>query len=173
MGPSIINFINFINPFYLILLFKILMLKKYLPFIALLGAALLFWYVKSHQRGSDPVRPSTGQTDNKITIPAVLPPSDNPNRDEGFDRRTSHIFYSKHARCRMECRHIDESEIKEILEKGEINYSKIESDTRGKTYPLEGVTHDHHLRVVFAPKDDGLLVVTCIDLDKDWQCDCK
>ena len=148
------------------------MLKKYLPFIALLCAALLFWYVKSHQRGHNTV-PSSQQTDNRITISPLSPPSDNPNRDEGLDRRTSHIFYSKHARCRMECRHIDETEIKEILEKGEINYSKIESDARGKTYPLEGVTHDHHLRVVFAPKDDGILVVTCIDLDRDWPCDCK
>ena len=150
------------------------MLKKYLPFIALLAAALFFWYVKSHQRGSSPVKPTTDQTDTRITVPAVLPPSDNPNREEGFDRRTSHIFYSKHARCRMECRHIDESEIKEILETGKINYNKIESDARGKSYPLEGVTHDHqHVRIVFAPKDDGMLVVTCIDLDTEWPCDCK
>ena len=151
------------------------MLKKYLPFIVLLAAALLFWYVKSHQRGKYPVKPATDQTDTKITVPVVLPPSDNPNRDEGFNRRTSHIIYSKHARCRMDCRHIDESEIKEILEKGVINYSKIETDARGKTYPLEGVTQrDHqHLRVVFAPKDDGILVVTCIDLDTEWTCDCK
>ena len=149
------------------------MLKKYLPFIVLIGAAILFWYVKSHQRGKYPDKPSQDQTD-KIIVPAVLPPSDNPNRDEGFNRRTSHIFYSKHARCRMECRHIDESEVKEILETGKVNYDKIESDARGKTYPLEGVTHDRqHVRIVFAPKDDGILVVTCIDLDTEWPCDCK
>ena len=74
----------------------------------------------------------------------------------------------------MDCRHIDESEIKEILENGKLNYSKIEEDARGKTYPLEGITHDkQHVRVVFAPKDNGLLVVTCIDLDTEWACDCK
>ncbi len=150
------------------------MLKKYLPFIALLAAVGLFIYVKMHQRGPAPHKTNTEQSDEHITVPALLPPGENPNRDEGFDRRTSHIIYSKHARCRMDCRHIDESEIKEILEKGEINYSKIEDDGRGKSYPLEGTTHDkQHLRVVFAPKDDGLLVVTCIDLDKDWSCDCK
>jgi hypothetical protein len=150
------------------------MLKKYLPFIVLLCAALLFWYIKSHQRGSFPAKPTTEQTDKRITVPVDLPPSDNQNRDEGFNRRTSHIYYSKHALCRMECRHIDESEVKEILESGQVNYSKIESDTRGKTYPLEGVTHDHqHVRIVFAPKDDGVLVVTCIDLDTEWPCDCK
>ena len=29
--------------------------------------------------------------------------------------RHHHLYYTKHARCRMDCRHIDESEIKEIL----------------------------------------------------------
>lgn len=150
------------------------MFKKYLPLIALVAAAGFLVYVKMHQRGESKPRPNSPQTEEKITVPAVLPPSDNPNREEGFNRRTSHIFYSKHARCRMDCRHIDESEIKEILENGKINYSKVEEDARGKTYPLEGITHDRqHVRVVFAPKDDGLLVVTCIDLDKEWACDCK
>jgi hypothetical protein len=149
------------------------MFKKYLPLIAMIAAGALFLYVKMHQRGAKEPKANV-QTDQQITVPAVLPPSDSPSRDEGLNRRTSHIFYSKHARCRMECRHIDESEIKEILEKGTINYSKVEEDARGKTYPLEGVTHDNqHVRIVFAPKDDGLLVVTCIDLDRDWSCDCK
>ena len=74
----------------------------------------------------------------------------------------------------MECRHIDESEVKEILEQGTINYAKVESDARGKTYPVEGVTHDkQRVRIVFAPKDDEIVVVTCIDLDTEWPCDCK
>jgi hypothetical protein len=150
------------------------MLKKYFPFIVLIAAAGLLVYVKMHQRGPSGPKINTEQTESKITVPAVLPPSDNPNRDEGFNRRTSHLMYSKHARCRMECRHIDESEVKEILENGTINYSKIEDDGRGKTYPLEGITHDkQHVRIVFAPKDDGILVVTCIDLDTGWPCDCK
>lgn len=150
------------------------MFKKYLPIIALIAAGAFFLYVKMHQRGAGVDKTKTTHTEEQITVPAVVPPSDAPNREEGFNRRTTHIIYSKHARCRMECRHIDESEIKEILEKGTINYSKIEEDGRGKTYPLEGVTHDNqHVRIVFAPKEDGLLVVTCIDLDRDWSCDCK
>lgn len=149
------------------------MLKKNLHYIVLIAAALLLWYVKSHQRGNNTANPSTRHTENRRVSP-VLPPSDNPNREEGFNRHTSHIMYSKHARCRMECRHIDETEVKEILESGSVNYSKIESDARGKTYPLEGLTHDHqHVRIVFAPKDDGILVVTCIDLDTDWPCACE
>lgn len=138
----------------------------------LVAAAGLLLYVKSHQRGPRKTGPSTEQTDRHVTI--TPPPSDNPNRDEGFNRHVSQIFYSKHARCRMACRHIDESEVKEILVNGTVNYNKIESDERGKTYPLEGVTHDkQHVRIVFAPRDDGVTVVTCIDLDTDWPCDCK
>lgn len=74
----------------------------------------------------------------------------------------------------MDCRKIDESEIREILKNGTINYKKIQNDKRGKTYPVEGFTHDkQHVRIVFAPKDDGLVVVTVIDLDTEWSCDCK
>ena len=136
------------------------MLKKYLPYIALIAAAAFFYYIKSHQRGN------TGTT--------TTNPVHQTGGEEVIDRHASHIFYSKHARCRMNCRHINEEEIHEILETGDINFSKIESDARGKTYPLEGVTREHqHLRVVFAPKDDGLLVVTCIDLDRDWACTCE
>ena len=61
----------------------------------------------------------------------------------------------------------------EYLESVGIN--KIEEHERGKTYPLEGETHDkQHVRIVFAPKgNDTLEVVTCIDLNTEWPCDCK
>jgi len=150
------------------------MLKKYLPYILLLAAALLLWYIKKNQRGSAPVKPSIEQTDSKITVPAVLPGNEQQNTVDGFNRNATHIIYSKHARCRMECRHIDESEVKEILEKGEINTSRIEKDEKGKSFPVEGITHDkQRVRIVFAPKNDALVVVTVIDLDRDWSCDCK
>ncbi|HMK05257.1 MAG TPA: DUF4258 domain-containing protein [Ferruginibacter sp.] len=177
------------------------MLKKYLPYILLVAAAVLYWYVKNNQRSSAPVKPSTEQTSTKITVPAVLPGNEEQNTADarpddpvgrarpddlvgrarpdglvgrGFNRTAVHIIYSKHARCRMECRHIDESEVKEILEKGEINYSRIEKDEKGKSFPVEGITHDkQRVRIVFAPKKDALVVVTVIDLDRDWSCDCK
>jgi hypothetical protein len=149
------------------------MIKKYLPFIFLIVASLGYFYIKQHQRGDKPLPKIDEPTEEKISIPAQDPAANN-NREEGFDRRTAQLTYSKHARCRMECRHIDESEVKEILEKGTVNYSKIETDARGKTYPLEGTTRDNQrVRIVFAPKEEGLVVVTCIDLDKDWPCDCK
>jgi hypothetical protein len=149
------------------------MLKKYTPYIALLLAALLLFFVKKYQRGSNN-KHNTEQTDKRITINPTSP-AENQNRTEGFDRNYSNLVITKHARCRMACRHIDESEIKEILQNGRVNTNKIENDARGKTFPVEGTTHDdQRVRIVFAPKPNGeMVVVTCIDLDRDWSCDCK
>ena len=92
-----------------------------------------------------------------------------------LNRNISHLILTKHAKCRMECRDISEDEIKEILHDGNINYMKSDiNNERGATYALEGYSHDHqHLRVIFAPKKDEIVVVTCIDIDKEWHCDCN
>lgn len=150
------------------------MLKKYLPYIFLIAAALLLFYIKKNQRGPAPVKPAIEQTDTKITVPAILPGDEQPKDIEGFNRSTNNLIFSKHAKCRMECRHIDEGEIREILKNGTVNEKKIQKDKRGMTYPVEGTTHDgQRVRIVFAPKDDGLVVVTVIDLGTEWSCDCK
>lgn len=150
------------------------MLKKYLPYIFLVAAASLYFYIKKNQRGSTPNRPATEQTEEKITVPAITPAEEKRDEVAGFDRNTTNLVFSKHAKCRMDCRKIDESEVREILRSGTINYKKIQSDKRGKTYPVEGYTHDkQHVRIVFAPKDNGLVVVTVIDLGTEWACDCK
>lgn len=142
--------------------------KKYFPYLALLAAILLFIWIKKNQRGTGNNQRQTTQqqkpADNNQTAQAG---------NEDLDRTITHIIYSKHARCRMDCRHIDESEVKEILASGTINYNKIEEDVKGKTYPLEGITHDkQHVRIVFAPHQNELVVVTVIDLDTEWQCNC-
>lgn len=136
------------------------MTKKFLPFIVLLGAALLLFYVKKNQRGSFPQNPAT-----EISIPVIT--------GEEFNREAGKIIYTRHARCRMDCRYIDESEVLEILKTGHLNVEKIEEDSRGKRYPLEGKTHDNqNVRIVFAPSQEELVVVTVIDLDKEWECNC-
>jgi Domain of unknown function (DUF4258) len=134
------------------------MFKKYLPYIVLLLAGYAFLYIRTHQRNSPKKKID-------VTIPVLT----------DLDRTATQIIYSKHAQCRMACRHIDESEVKEIYENGILNSSKIQEDERGKTYPLEGQTHDHqNVRIVFAPKSSTTVeVVTCIDLDTEWPCDCK
>ena len=95
--------------------------------------------------------------------------------DEGLSRNIARIIYTRHARCRMDCRQIDVAEVEEILQKGEINYQK--SDLRSAPdpkYALEGRTHDgQHVRIVFANSQRGPVVITVIDLEKEWACNCK
>lgn len=138
------------------------MLKRYAPYILLLAAGFFYYFVTKNQRGS------TARPETTINTEAV-------RANEGFTRTPDSIIYTKHARCRMACRHITEPEVREILETGKVNERKIEEDERGKTYPLEGRTkEDKMLRVVVAPKRNNIVVVTVIDLDTNWPCgDCK
>lgn len=134
--------------------------QKYRPIILIfiLVGVFLFrnFYNSSRKTGTDSYKPEQ-QTTSRL------------------NRNIDHLILTKHAKCRMDCRHITEDELKEILHDGNINNNKTNlEDERGASYALEGYTHEHqHLRVVFAPKTDGLVVVTCIDLDKEWQCDCN
>ncbi|OQP45016.1 hypothetical protein A4H97_33170 [Niastella yeongjuensis] len=104
---------------------------------------------------------------------------DNPrtgiDNEDVINRHPGHLIYTKHARCRMGCRNIDEAEVEEILEKGRINYRKSEPAGRpDPKYALEGTTHDgQQVRIIFAPAKRGMVVITVIDLDHEWSCDCK
>lgn len=103
------------------------------------------------------------------------------NKKEPIDRHVGRLILTKHARCRMGCRHITEHEIREVLENGEINYKKSEPDAHpDPKYALEGVTEEgQHLRIIFAVPtgragaENSLVVVTCIELGVEWTCDCK
>jgi hypothetical protein len=92
-----------------------------------------------------------------------------------INRRADHLIYTRHARCRMDCRHITETEVREILERGEIDYRKSEPDAHpDPKYALEGNTNEgQHLRIIFAPSQRGLVVITCIELGVEWKCDCN
>jgi hypothetical protein len=98
-----------------------------------------------------------------------------PYEVKGFDRDPADLVFTKHAKCRMECRSITEDEVKQILAKGDINYSK--SEPGGKPdpkYALEGTTSDgQQLRIVFAADHGRVVVVTAIDLGKEWPCNCN
>jgi hypothetical protein len=136
-------------------------MKKALPYILLIVMAVaLVSLKKCRQTGSK--NKSSGSQSGDV------------NRNRGFDRRTSFIVYTQHARCRMDCRHIDESEVGDIMKNGSVNYRKSETDaTPCPTYALEGVTHDsQRVRIVFAQCDQSSKVVTVIDLDTEWECHC-
>ena len=102
-------------------------------------------------------------------------PQEHSPRESDFNRALTPLIYTRHARCRMSCRHISESEIKEILQKGKINYSKSELQAKpDPRYALEGITHDNqHVRVIFAPSKKGMVVITCIDMNEEWKCNCN
>jgi hypothetical protein len=95
-------------------------------------------------------------------------------RARGFDRRISMLEYTQHALCRMDCRKISKSDIQDIVRTGEINYAK--TDLRDKpcpTYAVQGYSDDgQHLRVIFAQCNTKTKVVTCYDLEKDFECNC-
>jgi hypothetical protein len=95
---------------------------------------------------------------------------------QGLNRSPSHINYSKHAKCRMECRHIDENEVKDMIANGTINYKKsdLQKDDCHKRYAVEGYSKDEqHLRIIVVPCADELTIVTCIDIGSEWECHCE
>lgn len=76
----------------------------------------------------------------------------------------------------MECRSINEREIKEIIKKGILNQKKSGYDKKynNRVYVIEGYSYERqHIRVVVTPEKERLLVITVIDLDRDWVCDCN
>jgi len=139
-------------------------LKKAFPYIVLILLAILVLAIKR----CNPPGNNTNRKKKEIV-------DDNSYSGRGLNRNPSHVNYSKHARCRMGCRHIDETEVMEILHDGKVNYKKSELDAADcrKRYAVEGYSHDkQHLRIIFAPCDNEVTVVTCIDLDNDYACDC-
>ena len=114
----------------------------------------------------------TNGTNQENQVPGKI----NKNRNHGFDRNTTQIEYSKHARCRMDCREITESEVEDIMKNGSINYRKSDVNDRPcPSYALEGYTSadKQHVRIIFAQCDHKTKVVTCIDLDNEFTCSCR
>lgn len=143
-------------------------LKKAAPLILVVILAIALFVIRQCQDRQD-TKPATGG--NKATKKEQNSPV---NRERGFDRRTTYLEYSYHAKCRMNCRKISNSEVEQIMQQGKINYNKSDiQNTRCPRYAVEGVTtDDQKLRIVFAQCNDKTTVVTVIDLDTEWTCNC-
>lgn len=95
------------------------------------------------------------------------------------DWRHLKLVYTKHARCRMECREISEAEVEFILSNGTVNEAKSkeeneEADGHCPSYALEGNTKDgQHVRIVYGACTKITKVITVIDLDRDHTCNCR
>ncbi|MBI1781047.1 MAG: DUF4258 domain-containing protein [Sphingobacteriales bacterium] len=141
--------------------------KKFLPYFLGIFGVVLIWKMYEFSIQSD-FKIEKSKKDVPVVAPVI-----NKSTDE-LNRSATHFIYTKHARCRMDCRHIDESEVKEILKDGAINYKKSQyQHTDNPKYAVEGWSHDkQHLRIVFAPTEDAVVVVTCIDLENEFECHC-
>lgn len=99
----------------------------------------------------------------------------NLDQEKGLNRNPSKINYSNHARCRMKCRNIDEKEVTDLIKTGKINYSKSdlnEEECKNK-YALESNSRDNqNLRIIVSPCGSEETIITVIDLNKEWKCNC-
>ena len=135
--------------------------KKWIPFIIIWSLVALVFIIRGCGKDN---KSTASKTEQGKTV----------NRDRGFDRRVSYLKYSRHAECRMDCRQISRTEVEEIMREGKINYGKSDVDNkRCPRYALEGTTSDNQrVRIVYAQCNENTTVVTVIDLEREWACDC-
>jgi len=144
--------------------------KKWLPIVLILVLAVALFFIKQYKNNNVPPPKPNVTNNDRPKDPATNPT----NRDKGFDRRTSLLEYSNHAKCRMKCRKISQAEVEEIMRDGVINYNKSDlQNARCPRYAVEGVTHDNQrVRIVYAQCNNSTTVVTVIDLETDFECHC-
>lgn len=145
------------------------------PWILLLiMAALTIFLVARKGNSKTPAEPKTKKERTVKDEPRTDPTSPGNDRNSSFNRHPAQINYSKHALCRMDCRHIDQTEIAGIVANGTINEHK--SDMRASPdprYALEGTTRDgQQVRIIVAQSARVSTIVTVIDLDTNWNCHC-
>ncbi len=108
-----------------------------------------------------------------LLVGCALPtaPSDTPILDR---LRARPLAYTRHARCRMDCRKISEEEVRAVLATGALDPSRTRQDGSCPSYAVEGRSRDgQNLRIVYGGCDDVTLVITAIDLDTRWPCTCE
>lgn len=141
-------------------------MKKLIPYLLLGVIFVIALYVKQSREADNPATETPAAREQKAS-------ADSRNHLDTFRDPEAEYFFTKHARCRMECRRITQKEVKEIVRKADVNYRKSELDAaQGPKYALEGYTAKdrQHIRIIVAPKQKHLSIVTVIDLDKEWEC---
>lgn len=105
---------------------------------------------------------------------AIIKRWQEPRRGELFNRSTERVVYTKFALCRMNCQYIIKNDVEDIMKAGIINLNK--SDRRYKpcpTYALQGRTkRGSYLRIVFAQCDVITNIISCVDVEKSFTCNC-
>jgi len=143
-------------------------MKKTIPYLLLLVLFVVALFVKRCRENDNAIADSPSVIQEKGNNSSM-----GKNNLDVFRDPDAEYFFTKHARCRMECRNITQKEVKEIVRKAEVNYNKSELDAaQGPKYALEGYTSKdrQHVRIIVAPKQKHLSIVTVIDLDREWEC---
>lgn len=85
------------------------------------------------------------------------------------------LILTRHAKCRMDCREISQAEVREVIKEGKENKRKSNpNDARCPTIALEDWTEDgQRVRIIVANCDNVAKLVTVIDLENEYRCDCK
>lgn len=97
------------------------------------------------------------------------------NHTDGREKNFRHhkIELTAHAKCRMDCRHISEKEIKEVLQKGKINYSKTKKNAAPcPSYAVDYFVNGKQIRIVVGDCDDKAVIITVMDTGKNFECHC-
>ncbi len=109
-----------------------------------------------------------------LLVLAIMALRHEPRRREELNREPQKLTITRHARCRMNCRQIDEGEIREIIAAGAINFNK--SDRRAQpcpVYAVQGRTNSgERIRVIIGQCASETRVITCYNLDQEFDCDC-
>lgn len=138
-------------------------MKKGTPFLVIIVLALLVFTIRRCQQN---------RSDNRTTRTESRSTKDTHKR--GLDRTLARIEYTEHARCRMKCRKISQEDVEDIMRNGDVNYRKSDVNDRPcPTYAVQGYTRDReHLRVIFGQCDDRTKVITCYNLEEEFECHC-
>ena len=84
------------------------------------------------------------------------------------------LVETRHGRCRMARRHIDREEVAGVLASGTLDPSHTRTNGAGPSHAPHGTTRDgQRARVVLASGPDEAHIVTVIDLDANWPCECE
>lgn len=87
--------------------------------------------------------------------------------------RSNPLRITRHGECRMACRQFQRAEVEDLLAHGTWMPERTRHDGPCPSHALEGTTADgQHARMVFAACDRVTKLVTAIDLDREYACDC-
>lgn len=97
-----------------------------------------------------------------------------PALKEAVNRHPASLIYTRHALCRMDCRHIRRTDIIQIMETGSINFNKSgKGEWPCPTFALQGRTAGgERIRIILAQCRTETKLVTCYNLDEEFECHC-